>query len=389
MKKILIINNSDGGLYGFRGPIIKRLVRDDYQVVTISPNENGCIPKVQELGAKTYEVDFHGHSTGFISALKMIYYIYTIIKKEQPDIVHSFTHKANIFGSFAAKFAGVSNIIATVTGLGTLFTNDRLKTKTFRKILIYQYKFIGLFVQHIIFQNPDDMQVFEDNKIASKNKFVLVNGSGLDLEKYPIVTEAENKTMRKILINELGFEIENKIIVLYPARAVKDKGFFEFYEASKLISRLTDKYIFVHLGLVDKHSSNGISLDNILDYAKENSVHYLGYKTNIREYMMASDIITLPSYREGTPMSLIEALSLNKMIITTDAPGCREVVIDGWNGLYCKVADVNSLVSTIMCSDKIIDNLEDNPRLLCEKKYDVNIQYDILQNLYLKKERKE
>jgi len=383
LKKILIINNSDGGLYGFRGPIIKRLVRDGYQVVTISPNENGCIPKVQELGAKTYEVDFHGHNTGFISALKILYRIYMIIKKEKPEIVHSFTHKANIFGSIAAKFTGVSNIINTVTGLGTLFTNDRFKTKILRKILIYQYKFIGLFVQHIVFQNPDDMQVFESNKIASKKKFVLVNGSGLDLEKYPIVTEADNKTMRKILINELGFDIENKTIVLYPARAVKDKGFFEFYEASKLISMLTDKYIFVHLGLVDKHSSNGISLDNILDYAKENSVHYLGYKTNIREYMMASDIVTLPSYREGTPMSLIEALSLNKMIITTDAPGCREVVIDGWNGYYCQVGDARSLASKILISEHLMKELANKPRLYCEKKFDVNIQYKFLKELYI------
>jgi N,N'-diacetylbacillosaminyl-diphospho-undecaprenol alpha-1,3-N-acetylgalactosaminyltransferase len=381
MKKILIINNSDGGLYVFRGPLIRRMIKDGYEVVTISPYGE-FIDKVQALGVKTYEVDFNGHSSGIFSGLKTIKKIYEIIKKEKPDVVHNFTHKPNIFGTLAAKKAGVKNIIMTLTGLGTLFTYADIKTKILRQILIWQYKYVSQYVDNIIFQNPDDMEEFKNLKVSTKNKYILVNGSGIDLDEYTMPTIDEIILNRDMLSKEINVNLENKKVILFPARALKEKGFFEFYEAAKIIHTLTNNYVFLHLGLVDKYSKYGVTLDNINQYAKECGVHYLGFKHNIKEYMTASDIVVLSSYREGTPRSLIEALSLNKMIITTNTPGCKETVIDGWNGYYCEVEDAKSLISKIMCSDSVLNTLKNKSRMFCESKYDVGIQYKQLLKLY-------
>lgn len=289
--KILIINNSDGGLFLFRGALIKRMISDGYEVVTISPYENGYITEIQELGARTYEINFSGHSTGLFNGIKIIIEIYKIIKFENPDIVHSFTHKPNIFGAMAAKKAGVSNIIMTLTGLGTLFTYNDFKTRLIRNFLIWQYKYVSKFATSIICQNPDDLNDFKSFKIGDTKKYVLVNGSGIDLNDFSMPTTEEIQKSRMIISAEIKQNLLNKKIVLFPARALKEKGFFEFYEAAKIINSLTNEYIFVHLGLVDKHSKYGVTLDSINEFSNECGVHYLGFKNNIQEYMTASDIV--------------------------------------------------------------------------------------------------
>jgi N,N'-diacetylbacillosaminyl-diphospho-undecaprenol alpha-1,3-N-acetylgalactosaminyltransferase len=381
-KKIIIINNSDGGLYVFRGPLIKRMIEDGYEVVSISPYGE-FIDKVKKLGVKTYEVDFAGHSSGFLNGIEIIKKLYNIIKKENPDIVHNFTHKPNIFGAIAAKLAGVENIFMTLTGLGTLFTYHDFKTILLRKVLIFQYKFISKYITNIIFQNPDDLNEFKKLKVANNKKYILVNGSGVDLEDFKMPRNEEVLYFKNMIAQEIKKDVENKKIIIFPARALKEKGFFEFYEAAKIINMITDEYIFIHLGLVDKYSKYGASLENIKQYAEDSSVYYLGFKHNIKEYMMGSDIVVLSSsYREGTPRSLIEALSLNKMIITTNTPGCKETVIDGWNGYYCNIQDTNSLVSKIFTSNIIINKMENKSRVYCEKKYDIDIQYNLVKKIY-------
>jgi N,N'-diacetylbacillosaminyl-diphospho-undecaprenol alpha-1,3-N-acetylgalactosaminyltransferase len=132
------------------------------------------------------------------------------------------------------------------------------------------------------------------------------------------------------------------------------------------------EFVFIHLGLIDTASAGFLSGDSIKDYAAKSGVFYLGFVENIRDYISASDIMVLPSiYREGTPRSLIEALALGKVIVTTDMPGCRETVIDGWNGFFCKGGDINSLVSKILAIDnKFILQATERSRNLCLVKYD-------------------
>ena len=258
-------------------------------------------------------------------------------------------------------------------------------SKILRVLLLIQYRFVLRFVDFVYFQNVDDMNFFIDKKIIKPSKAVLTNGSGIDLQEFPKPTSIEIAKSKACLESELGLNLSKKTVVLYPARGVREKGFFEFYQAAKLINEIEPgRYVFVHLGLVDSASSSQISKNGIDDYAANCGVFYMGFKDDIKSYMQASDIVALPSYREGTPRSLIEALALGKVIVTTDAPGCRETVVDGWNGYLCKIQDFKSLASSILAVNKtLLDASYSRSRKLCETKYDANFLADLTVEKYL------
>ncbi len=368
----MLIVNTDGALYRFRKPIIKMLVDEGHEVVTIS-SESSYFGKLTALGVRPRALEFLRHSVSPFHNIVLGVRLYRYIREEAPDIVHNFTHKPAIFGSIAAWFCKTQGIFVTITGLGSLFSNNNNKSKILRFLLLLQYRIALQFVTNVFFQNPDDMEMFLTQKIINIRKAILTNGSGIDLNEFYMPTAEEVKANRQRLGECIGSDVGGRKIVLFTARGVREKGFFEFYEASRRISALEPgQYIFVHLGLIDSESSEFITGEAVSEYAKDCGVFYLGFVENIRDYIVASDIMVLPSvYREGTPRSLIEALSLGKSIITTDRPGCRETVVDGWNGFFCEGNNVNSLVSKIlMVDDKFMQNAIARSRRLCQKKYD-------------------
>ena len=390
MKKILMIVNTDGALYVFRKPIINKLISLGHEVISISA-ESRYFEWLKLLGVKPIALDFARHSASPIQNFQLLIQLYRLIKQQCPDIVHSFTHKPAIYGTIAAKFAGVQGIFITITGLGTLFVREDIKSKLIRCLLLVQYKFALQFATTVFFQNPDDMTYFITRNIIDPKKALLTNGSGLDLEEFPYPSLNDISDTRLNLSNELGIDFSERKVVLFPSRGVPEKGFIEFYEAAKIINQLLpNSYVFLHLGLIDLASSRQISKDGIEKFADECGVYYLGFKDDIKSYMMAADIVTLPSYREGTPRSLIEALALGKVIVTTDAPGCRETVIDGWNGYLCNVGDAKSLAAKMLAvDDDFIHKAHTRSRQYCEVKYDSNWLVDLTINNYLGSSKNE
>lgn len=382
--KVLMIVNTDGALYVFRKPIISKLISMGHKVVSIS-SESRYFGWLSKLGVKPIALDFARHSVSPIQNFRLLIQLYWLIKQQCPDIVHNFTHKPAIYGTVAAWLAGVPGVFITITGLGTLFVRYDTKTKFMRWLLLVQYKFVLRFATTVFFQNPDDMAYFISRKIINPKKAVLTFGSGLDLGEFPCPSLEDVKQAKLKLSNELGIDLSGQKIVLFPARGVPEKGFFEFYEAAKIINQLgAGNYVFVHLGLVDLASSRQISKDGIAKFADKCGVHYLGYKDNVQDYMSASDIVALPSFREGTPRSLLEALALGKVIVTTDAPGCRETVIDGWNGYLCKIRDAQSLAAKLFAvDDDLINKTIIRSRKYCEMKYDSRWLVDLTINSYL------
>lgn len=371
MNKILLICNTDGALFVFRKPIISELVKKNHLVESIS-NKSQYFEKLQSMGVSTHELDFSRHSISPLQNAKLIIKLRKMIEAIAPDVVHNFTHKPAIYGSLAAKVAGVRRIYVTITGLGTLFTNNDLRSRALRALLIIQYRIALYFVHTVFFQNPDDRDYFLRLKIVHPEKAVLTNGSGIDLEEFGLPTDEERDRARTMLSNELGVTLAHRQVVLFPARGVRDKGFYEYYEAAKhLTKRDPSRFIFLHLGMVDEAVQGHISKNGIEAFAQNCGVHYLGFKHNIRDYMLASDIVTLPSYREGVPRSLIEALALGRTIVTTDAPGCRETVIDGWNGYLCQPRDAASLAMQIeRVTPEFCTEAMTKARKLCEDKFD-------------------
>ena len=369
--KILMICNTDGALYLFRKPIIKQLIASGHELVSISSSSR-YIQLLNTLGVKTLILDFARHSVSPLKNLVLMLDLWRMVNNEKPEIVHNFTHKPAIYGSIAARLCGVKKIVVTITGLGTLFINEDLKSRILRKLLVMQYRVALSLVDTVFFQNPDDMDYFVAHKIIRKERAVLTHGSGIDLDEFPQPSNADVSNAKQILAEELGIDLQGKMVVLFPARGVPEKGFFEFYDAAKIISeRLPGQYVFVHLGLVDQASLQHLSLDGIEKYAQDCGVRYLGFKDNIGDYMLAADIVSLPSYREGVPRSLIEALALGKVIVTTDAPGCRETVVDGWNGYLCEPRSVESLVGkNLLVDDDLCQLAVERSRQYCEQKFD-------------------
>lgn len=369
--KVLMIVNTDGALYVFRKPILKKLIALGHQVASIS-GKSRYFGLLKALGVKPFALDFSRHSVSPTKNLSLIIHLYKLIKQQRPDIVHNFTHKPAIYGTLAARIVGVPGIFVTVTGLGTLFLREDIKARLMRSLLLWQYKFALHFANAVFFQNPDDMKYFTSRKILPFKKAVLTHGSGIDLNEFASPSLDEINFAKAELGRELADELDNKKIVLFPARGIREKGFFEFYEAAKIIHKhASGKYLFIHLGLIDSASSSQISKAGIEEFALECGVKYMGYRDNLQDYMRAADIVTLPSYGEGTPRSMLEALALGKTIVTTDVNGCRETVMDGWNGYLCNVADVQSLVKKILAVDtSMIIEARSRSRQFCESKFD-------------------
>lgn len=381
--KILMICNTDGALYMFRKPIITAALAAGHEVVGIS-GKSDYVERLCDLGVRMHVVDFTRHSVGILDNLVLFFRLFRIIKSERPDVVHGFTHKPAIFGTLAAKIVGIHQVMVTITGLGTLFIRNDLKSKILRWILLLQYKLAMRSIKCVFFQNPDDLDYFTSLGLVTAGQAVLTNGSGIDLSDCPLPTNEECRTARQSIELELGEYFGDRKIVLLPARCVREKGFFEFYEAARIVSKLNpDRFEFIHLGLIDDASSGSVPEGSVAEFAKQCGIRYLGFKDDIDRYMRASDVVILPSYREGTPRSLIEALALGKCIVTTDAPGCRETVIDEWNGYLCAVASSSSLAASILKIDAdFLGRAKNRSRRLCEIKYNAQILIDMTLQKY-------
>ena len=371
--KILMVVNTDGALYIFRGPIIKALIDADYDVETISgKTKPEYFEALREMGVGVHGLNFERHSLSVFKGLKQISDLRNMIAKIKPDIVHNFTHKPAIFSTVAAKLVGVPRIFITITGLGNLFVNTDFKSILLRKLLLFQYRFVIKFVDIVFFQNPDDLQMFVVNGIVPTDKAILTNGSGIDLHNFWVPNVSETAKARALLGDEIGEKINERMVVLLPARCAPDKGYGEFYNAAKRILDKTENYIFIHIGWVEDYVPGKLNEQELRRLASNHGVHFLGFKEDIRPYLFASDIVALPSYREGVPRALIEALAVGRTIVTTDVPGCRETVIDGWNGYLCpernsiELANAIEKVSPTFCAQNLLKSRE-----LCEEKFDV------------------
>ena len=381
--KILFISNSDGALYIFRKQLLKRLLDENHSVGAIT-SEGKYVRKLSDMGVKPLTADFAGTSASLFTNMRLLMHLRRLVSAEKPDIVHNYTHKPAIFGTIAAKLSGVDKILITITGLGKLFTYNDQKTKLLRFLLLVQYRISLKFATKVFFLNSEDRNYFVEKKLIADNDAVLLNGEGLDLHEVSAPVYGEIEKQKKMLAYELGVDLTDKIVVAFNARALKEKGVNEFYEAAHSIQGSSARYVFIHLGLVDSTPGSNITKETIESYAKRCGVHYLGFKDNIQDYMTACDVVVLPSsYREGVPRSLIEALALDKYIITTDMPGCRETVIEKWNGVFCKAGNAHDLASKILqIDDAFLQNHRGRSRELCELKFDVGAQIDLTLDCY-------
>ena len=246
--------------------------------------------------------------------------------KERPDDFLGYTVKPNVYGSLAAHMLRIP-VINNIAGLGAAF----IRGGTVMRIVSWLYRTALSRSDKIFFQNDDDRQLVVSRGLVRADMTALLPGSGIDLHRFTLaplpVTSAQNKKIRFLLV----------------ARMLRDKGVGEFVEAARLLRQRWPQAEFCLLGFVDVKNPAAISREEMDDWVDEGIVNYLGESDDVRSQITAATCIVLPSYREGTPRSLLEAAAMGRPIITTDAVGCREVVDDGVNGYLCTVRDAADL----------------------------------------------
>lgn len=361
--KILIFANSFENYIHFRKSLIKTFLKKNYKIYIILPKI--FIKKKINLGnINPIYIDIERHGKSIFRELLHILKIYIIYRNIKPDYALHFTIKPNIYGSIVSRFNNIKNI-NNISGLGTIFVNNK------QFLYLFLYKFALKNSYHNFFQNKYDQRYFKIKKII-KDNHSLIPGSGIDTNSF--------KVGKKINANEINF--------LFIGRLVKEKGIIEFIKAAEFIkNNYKEKKInFNIVGSFDFSSSNLINKDFLNQFIEADIINYLGYIDDIDITISENHCIVLPSYREGMSHSLLKAANLSKALIVTNVPGCKELVIDNYNGFLCIKKNTRSLINSIK---KFIDlEFEDKiefgkrSRLLIKDKYDeknvINAYLDIL-----------
>lgn len=321
-KIIAIVVNTSWNIYNFRLGLLKALQNDGYRIVTIAPRDEYS-KKLESFEFEHHNININNKGTNPVEELKLIGEFYQLYKKIKPDVLLHYTIKPNIYGAIAAKLAGIS-VISNISGLGTVFLNDSLSSKVARLL----YKVALRIPEKVFYQNNDDRQLFIDSKLVTEDKTGLLPGSGIDSFRFSPI-ERENE--------------QGDFIFLFIARLVKDKGLLEYVEAARLLKANYPNVHFKVLGAFYPGNPTAIKPDEMAQWEQDNIVEYLGTDDDVASVISKSHCVVLPSYREGLSRVLLEAASMAKPIVTTDVPGCRDVVEDGINGFLCKVKDAEDL----------------------------------------------
>jgi glycosyltransferase involved in cell wall biosynthesis len=357
--KILLISNTSRSLYNFRSGLMDALKENGFRVALCASFDE-YTPKLQKKGFRIIPVKLDRKGKNPLKDMMLIASFYRILNREKPDLALHFSIKPNIYGAIAARLAGVK-CINTVTGLGYVFIEESLLLK-FVKIL---YKISFRFPENIFFQNNHDLNFFMNKNIINKNKAILVSGSGVNVKYF-------HPDFCK------GFKRKNKnFVFLFVGRLLWDKGINQFVKASEIVRKKYPQTEFCLLGRIDKGNPNAVPEKVIRDWEKEKLIKYLGTTYDVRSFICQSDAVVLPSfYREGLPRSLLEGMAMAKPIITTDFPGCREVVEDGKNGFLVCPKDHDALaramVQLIELSFKEREKLGSFGREKAVKEFDEN-----------------
>lgn len=331
-RKIILAANTSWYLKNFRAPLIMELISHGAEVVLLAPRDQWS-DWFATIGARYIDVPMNRKGVNPLADLGLLRKFHEIYRKERPDSVFQMTIKPVIYGSVAARLAGVHHVLNMVPGLGYVFVGDQLIHRALRPMVVLMYRIALRNSGRVFFQNPEDREYFLHKKLVRDNQSVVTYGSGVDLDHFTFVEptgSAEHCTF------------------LLMARMLWDKGVGEFVDAAKSLKPAFPNARFLLLGMVDTGNRSHVPRETLEAWTREGSVEYLGEVGDVRPVVELADVVVLPSYyREGVPKSLLEALAMGKPIITTDTPGCRETVVDGVNGLLIPPRDRKALLEAI------------------------------------------
>ncbi|MFX0132875.1 MAG: glycosyltransferase family 4 protein [Candidatus Hodarchaeota archaeon] len=381
MPKISFLSHLDLNLYLFRLPIMKELVKRNWEVFALTP-PGKYSPKFQEYGIEHISYEIRRGSLNPLLEVKTILEIYRILKRIKPLILHTFMAKPNIYGTIAGKVANVPIIINTITGLGSFYIENNLKSQIVRVIINILFKFAFLFSNHVIFQNSDDLKYFINSGLLTRAKASVIKGSGIDTRQFS--PQYINTATLMKLKKELN--LSKKKVVLTIGRLTKHKGIFEYCRAAQKIKTSSLEPVeFLVVGYFDKGNPFCINRKDFNNFIQKKVIKFLGRREDIRELIALCDLFVLPSYQEGIPRTLIEAASMGKPIVTTNTIGCREVVEHEKNGILIPPKNIDALAEAIKCLIKNKNECKkfgQYSRKKAIKEFDINLVIDKSINIY-------
>ena len=358
MKKILFCNNLLGGLLLFRKNVIDHFLSKGYEVVLVVIKGDVASPNVETLesGVKVYSIDVSRTSTNPFNDLRFFLRLFNIIRAEKPNYVFNYTIKPNIYGAMACKLIGIpcTNMMA---GLGYTFTNNSFSSRIARAL----YKLGLSCAQHLFLLNEENVKELSRLRLCNEKKIIwLKGGEGVDVNHYRYFDNSSEE-----------------ICFLFIGRLIEEKGYREFVKAAKMVLQKYPNVQFHIVGEYDLSYPKAVSKEEVTADTKEANIDYLGvYKDMMELYKQPGYVVCIPSYySEGLNRSLMEGCAVGKPIITTNHPGCREMVVDGENGFVVETRNVEALVRAmekyILLSEEDKRKMSQRSRSLAEQNFDV------------------
>jgi len=331
MHRILIVVNVEWYFWSHRLSLAKALKECGFDVIIAAAIERGYQQAIEKEGFRFIPLHLQRRSSNPWHEMASLFELFRLYRTERPDLVHHITIKPVLYGSLAAKAARVPAVINTIPGLGYLF----LQTGPWGSILrccvsaAYRFALSGKHVQ-VIVQNPDDLRMFVSKKLIPRERINMIRGSGVNIHEFVLSSEPTGPP-----------------IVLLASRLLWDKGVGELVEASRRLKQHGVECRVVIVGEPDPENPNSIPVETLKAWHAEGVVEWWGLRNDMPTVLALASIVVLPSYREGVPKILLEAAAAGRPIITTDAPGCREIVRDGRNGLLVPPRDPVALANAI------------------------------------------
>ena len=370
--KLFIVVNQDRFFLSHRLPIGVAAKEAGYDV-TIICEDTGSFDKIAEAGLKTINLPIDKAGMNIRKELQTFWFLYKAFRDQKPDIIHLVGLKTMLWGSLAGRLAGVKSMVSAVCGLGVLFDEnhkDSFISRIILRVLRGTHKGDNV---RVIFQNNDDKKLFLDKGVITSDKCAFTNGSGVDLTDYGYSPEPEG----------------GPINVIFTARMVEEKGTLVLIDAARRLEpSYRDKACFLLCGGLDTNP-HGITREKLETLCDGAYIQWLGYRSDVKELLRRSHIMAFPSwYREGLPKSVIEAEELGRPIVTTDSVGCRDTVVDGYNGFIVGPRDPAQLATALkmLIDDPLLRRkMGRNAREFAERKFDirdvVNVHLRVYQEL--------
>tara|TARA_A100001388_G_scaffold182021_1_gene136343 strand:+ start:12377 stop:13525 length:1149 start_codon:yes stop_codon:yes gene_type:complete len=332
-RKLVITANTGWYIYNFRIDLIKYLVSKNYDINIICPKDEYSF-KLKNMGLNVYFWELNRKSINPFSELYSLFHLIKLYSKIKPEIVHHFTLKACLYGTLSANLFNKVSVINSITGIGPLFISKDIKLKLIYLFLkrIFRQVFSNL-SKKVIFQNNHDRDKYIKLKLTTSNKSIVIPGSGINTDFFKPSNKETN-------INDFK--------LLFPSRIIKEKGIIELLQACKLLWEIKLPIKLFIAGKLDTGNRSVLKLKEFKRLKNLKNISLLGHVENMRDLYKQIDVVILPSWREGLSRSLLEAASMEKGIITTNVPGCREIVEHNKTGLVVNIKSPIELKESIL-----------------------------------------